>query len=201
MGLLMDLLMDSLLIAGIVLVLVSLVTGLVFLLAPNRALGAERQADRHFSLRRMLKPLEIPRETERFFYRHHRIAGAGIVVLALAFLWLYLVAGEGGRITAWAGQRVGGDLLAAWAAGLGGLLVVLNIAALLFGTVMFVRPSALKQLEALGNRWISTRRMSRSLENEHDPLGRFAGRHPRLFGVLVLIGSFFIVVNLVFMLR
>lgn len=196
-----NLLNDMLVVGALIFLLISLLTGLAFIIAPGRAVGLERQADRRFSLRKALKPLEIPRQTERFFYRHHRIVGAMIVIFASIFLWIYLVEGEGGRIAAWAGKQLGAEVVSAWAANLGWFMVLLNFAAVLFGAVMFVRPSALKNVEAVANRWISTRQATRGLDTEHDPLGRFAARNPRLFGSLVLLGSLFILVNLLYLIR
>lgn len=196
MTVVIELLSDALVIAGILLMLVCLLTGVVFLFAPRFATSMERGADQKFSLRKALKPVEIPRQTERFFYRHHRSMGILIALLGGLFVWLYLVEGEGSRIAEWLGRQAGGELLSAWGAGIGGFLVVVNVLAIVFGIVMAVRPSALKGVETFANRWISTRRATKALDSEHDPLGRFAMRHPRLFGVLVLLGSLFVLLNL-----
>lgn len=194
-----NLLIDVLLIIGVLLMIMSLVTGLVFLVAPGMATKVENRADQKLSLRRALKPVEIPRNTERFFYRHHVATGALIALLAAAFLWLYLGEEAGGRIAGWLSRQAGGELLVAWSAGLGGFLVVVNILAIIFGIVMAVRPSSLKGIESVANRWISTRKATRALEREMDPLGRFAMRSPRFFGIIVLVGSGFVLVNLLFL--
>lgn len=198
MAIVIELLTEALMMAGILLMLLCLLTGAVFLFAPGFATSVEHGADQKFSLRKALKPVEIPRQTERFFYRHHRVTGIFISVLAAVFLWMYLVAGEGSRIAQWLGQQVGGELLAAWGSGIGGFLVVVNGLAIVFGIVMAVRPSALKGMESVANRWMSTRRMTKSLDSEHDPLGRFAMQHPRVFGTIVLVGSLFVLLNVIF---
>ena len=198
MHLLINLLTETLVTVGIVLMLLCMLTGLVFLLTPRLATSVEQEADQKLSLRKALKPLEIPRHTERFFYRYHRSVGALIALLGAIFLWLYLVEGEGSRIADWFGRQAAGELLAAWSAGIGGLLVVINGLAIVLGIVMAVRPSALKGIEAVANRWISTRRATRPLDREYDPLGRFALQHPRIFGALVLVGSLFVLLNLIF---
>ncbi|MDX1444197.1 MAG: hypothetical protein R3270_10575 [Gammaproteobacteria bacterium] len=196
MTVVIELLSEALVIAGILLMLLCLLTGAVFLFAPRVATSMEHEADQKFSLRKALKPVEIPRQTERFFYKHHRSVGILVALLAGLFLWMYLVAGEGSRIAEWLGRQAGGELLAAWSAGIGGFLVVMNVLALVFGIVMAVRPSALKGVEVVANRWVSTRRATKALDSEHDPLGRFAMNHPRLFGAVVLVGSLFVLLNL-----
>lgn len=92
-------------------------------------------------LNRHLDMVDRPRRIERFIYRHHRLFGSAIVVGALTVMgvvWLFRkvwLGGSGGSVTA--------------------LLVrALIVAVFVIGIIVLVRPSALKGVEALANRWI-----------------------------------------------
>jgi len=72
------------------------------------------------------------------------------------------------------------------------LLIFMMFVAVLLGSIMVIRPSALKKLEAWGNRWIGTEEKLRSLDQVHDIPGNILAEKPRLFGVFVLLGSAYI---------
>lgn len=90
-----------------------------------------------------LDPVTRPRRIERFVYRHHR--AFGLAILAGSILYLGLVARYG---LLWPASA--GPVLAV----LLPLLALVNLALLPFGTVMLLRPSLLKRLEAASNRWV-----------------------------------------------
>lgn len=125
----------------------AVVAGIGFLLATSR------QPDKPDTLRgrplnsRLQEVLERPRLVERFIYRHHRLFGSAIVAGALALLTV-LGAGQARLFGAvWLGGSSGGRaaVLLVWA---------LVVAVLVIGIVVLIRPSALKGVEALANRWI-----------------------------------------------
>lgn len=123
-----------------------LVTGIGYLLA------AARPPDTPDTLRgrllngRLQEVFERPRRIERFIYRHHRLCGSAIVAGALVLLAL-LGAGQARLLsTVWLGGYGGrAAMLLVWA---------LAAAVLVIGIIVLVRPSALKGIEALANRWI-----------------------------------------------
>lgn len=90
-----------------------------------------------------LEPVTRPRPIERFVYRHHR--AFGLAILAGSMLYLGLVARYGLLWPAGAGPVLGVLLP---------LLTLVNLTLLPFGTVMLLRPSLLKRVEAASNRWI-----------------------------------------------
>lgn len=89
---------------------------------------------------------------ERFFYRHHRLAGGLIVIFSLIFLLLLAI---------YSGQQV--TFTGFWGTPRGFMILrVVSIAAwfcssfaLLVGTVVLLRPSLLKPLETRANQWIT----------------------------------------------
>jgi hypothetical protein len=98
-------------------------------------------------VRRMRGLFERTQRIERVIYRHHRLFGGGIVAGASLLLAL-LGARHAGVFGATApiGAGIRALVSLAW---------VLAAVALVIGVVVLVRPSALKGVEALANRWIS----------------------------------------------
>ena len=97
--------------------------------------------------RKLKMALERPWRVEKFIYRHHRPAGAILLVGALVFLaFLGRYNGPVIESTHWHASR-GFQLtwLAAW---------VFAAFALFIGIFVFFRPSALKTFESLANRWV-----------------------------------------------
>lgn len=83
------------------------------------------------------------RRIERFVYRHHRVFGTAIVLGALLYLWRIASIG---LLWPSAGHS-------AWLSGLPAL-TVLHLLVLPFGVVMLIRPSLLKRVEQVSNRWV-----------------------------------------------
>lgn len=137
----------------------AVVAGIGFLLA------TARPPDKPDTLRGRLlngglqEVLERPRRVERFIYRHHRLFGSAIAAGAMALLAL-LGAGQ---------SRLFGTVLPGGSGGRVAMLLVwaLAVAVLVIGIIVLVRPSALKGVEALANRWIElfpvTMRTSRQI--------------------------------------
>ena len=168
---------------------IALVFGLLALITPARAVGLARVLGRRHSLRQATRPLEKPVYTERAFYRHHRLFGALIVAAAatiLLYLGLRFDAEIVVRALARGNERIAVEILVETFT----LLMWLGASfSLLVGLVVFVRPSALKDIEARANEWISTRQATRRLGTEHRAMDRFFEARPRLVGIVVTLVS------------
>jgi hypothetical protein len=141
--------------------------------------------DRRYSMRRATRSLDVPRNIDRILYRHHRLYGTLVVALAL-FLLYFLAFGE--QRPFWRelfppdyreAASIVGDVarLVLW---------VFTVFALMVGTIVFVRPSALKRLESKVNRWVTARRATYDLDREYGWLDERRGRRPRLWGTVTL---------------
>lgn len=167
-----------------VLLAVAFAVGAAVAAHPPLLARLRRGADRRVSMRRATRALDIPRNVDHWFYRHHRTYGAGVALLALVLL----------------GFLTFGSAPEAWARAFGpayrdvaGILVdtarlvlwLFGVLALVVGVVVFVRPSALKGLEAKANRWVTPRRALRGLEREYDHAETWMARYPRAWGVTI----------------
>lgn len=160
--------------------------GLILMLSPKGYRRLAERVETSVSTRRALRPLEYPVWMERWFYRHHRITGSLLLAAGLLFFFLVLFQhGIAGAAEALPGRGW------AWEA-LFWLLTIAHAAAAVLGLVILLRPSALKPLEAVANRWVSTRRMSRPLEERHYHADRWAMARPRAAGMILILGGAFL---------
>jgi hypothetical protein len=174
----------------------ALVAGLMLLLDSKRALRIAELLDRWVSTRAVVKPLEEHRNINRPLYRMHRLLGALICAGALySLIVLGMPSGEAAIAKSLSG--IGPTRFAAWMSeSLRYVLLAGNFCALLFGLVFIVRPSALKSLEAWADRRISERKAVKPLEKMRNSADQFLRRYPQAVGVLVILGSLYVLVNL-----
>lgn len=173
-----------------------LLLGVLALAAPAKAVALTGALNRRYSLRRTTRPIERPIATERFIYRHHRVFGGLIGVLALLILLYMAFRFDAALVTAAlssGAERVVVGILVE-------TLELLLWAGCLFagavGVIVILRPSLLKRFEARANHWLSTRRAMRGLDEEVlDTEGLFAA-HPRLMGAMMSLGSLFGLIGL-----
>ena len=152
-------------------------------------LGRLRAAsDRRYSLRRATRPLDVPRNIDRLLYRHHRAYGSVVVVLAL-FLLYFLAFGEQQPFWRELFPREYREIAAILSEVARLVLGFFAVFALMIGTLVFARPSALKRLEARVNRWATARRATYSLDREYGWLDEQLGRRPRLWGAVTCLVS------------
>jgi len=165
---------SSILISTVLLVLAVLA---VALLAGSLALLAGRQDPaelRRGGVAEALRTLDRQWHIERLIYRHHRWFGVLVLAAAGFCLWQLLRSSAAGLLAA-----PGTASILLW------VLVTGQLVNVLIGLVLLIRPSLLKPVEAIGNRW--------------HRLDIDRGRHPRsiritaallaVIGLIVLIGS------------
>ncbi len=174
----------------------ALLAGLMLLFDSQKAFRIGDWLDRWVSTRLAMRPLMKQYSISRPLYRMHRVVGTLFCVGALYSL-VVLGMPSGEATIAKSLRGIGTPLVSAWLSdSLRIFLLVGNAAVLLVGLVFTVRPSALKSLEAWTDRSISTRKATKPLEELHRPADRFARAHPRLVGVLTILGSLYVLANL-----
>lgn len=151
--------------------------GLWALIAPGSLVAASRKTARQIRLpyaRWLDKTLYV----DRIIYRFHRGAGLAIFLGACGILYAVLFGpAAAGAWDGWLGESVAA------------LLVVAGVVGFCFGLVIMLRPSAIKPLEAWGNRWVDLpeERLNRPVKRL--PVEAWVAGHTRLFGALVLAGT------------
>lgn len=175
--------------------LFALPVGVGLLFAPHRLAKAAFMLDRWVSLERLLQRLEKNHRLERYFYRHHKRFGLFLAVSAaynLYFQATYPAARLGALFSTGRHAELAHWLLtSAWWTLLAG-----NAVALLVGLTVFRRPSLLKGVEAIANRWVGDEPLNLALDRSHFGVQRTLYRHRQLTGLVIVGAALYILATL-----
>jgi hypothetical protein len=172
---------------------VMLIIGCCMLVSPDLIIKAGRRLNRWVSTDQFFSNLDRPQGSEKFFYRYHIISG---VLLALASLYIFVT-------FVWGIDR--GYVLKIFASATANEWLTASIiflcrafSAVIFfiGLVIMFRPSLLKHLESWGNKWFAVDSSLKRLDVQLKAPDRVFGQQPRLMGLLVTIGSLYILIQL-----
>jgi hypothetical protein len=173
-----------------------LVIGVLLLVDSERVMRWNASLNRWYSTREAFQKLEQPIDVKRVVYRWHRVAG--VLVFAGAVFTLDVLAFSyktGALVQAFRG--VGNPhLLGIFFEALRIILIVGNVAGLLAAVILCFRPSLLKGIESVGDRYYSGRETVKPLEGMHYQPDNFAQARPKLVGTLFTLGSLYILVAL-----
>lgn len=135
--------------------------------------------------------LDKPRWTERFFYRHHRLVGTGVLGGAVVILYTFLFSFNLRTVSTLIPRDYWwlSDALVAM------MLVGSGLAALI-GTLILIKPSLLRELEKASNHWVSTERFQTMLSKRNFSAEQSLIRHHRIAGISILLGSLYILIVL-----
>ena len=173
----------------------ALAAGLLLVFGSETAFRISERMNRWVSSRAAIRPLEEHHSISRPLYRMHRLVGALICAGALySLIVLGMASGETAIAKSLSG--IGNAQFSAWLSeSLRAILLAGNFGALLFGLVFIARPSALKSLETWADRRISARKSTKPLEEMRMSTDRFVRAHPRAVGIVVILGSVYVLVN------
>lgn len=177
----------------------ALVIGVLMLAAPQHLSAIFKFSNRWISTRKLTKPLEKPRPTERAMLRYPRVLGA--ILLASALLILL----KGANFITGMSVADGGKLLAqlygdakissgAWETLWLSLIafIVLGAAmAVVVGLMSLFKLGKLKYWAESINRWVSTRQLTKPLDVPHYQLDKLVTARPRLWGGVITVLSLF----------
>jgi hypothetical protein len=147
------------------------------------------------SMRKPLKPLEIPRETETWLERNRVTVGSVFLVGAIYMLYHFAFSISCEDLSRFS---------AIWFSTQHGMFfseIIFTVAKItfvlwgLFGVIVLILfsffPKRYQSLSTTMNRWISSRLMIMPLEEERYVEGSIFFRHHLLFGSLVVLGSLY----------
>ena len=168
--------------------LAALFVGVMLLARPQALFALNQRLSRWIDTRAVFSMLDQPRHLERFFYRHHRLLGAAIMLGATYVLWQWAFHYERAEVVALLGRRWRAAGLDWLAPALEVALVGLHAAILVVGMLIFFRPSLLKGVEQAANRWQDGPATSR-LDSVVDGLDDAFEGHPRVSGLLLVVSA------------
>lgn len=170
---------------------VGVAVGIGMLVSPDRIVVLNRYFSRWIGTRRLRDQLDRPRWIERYFYRHHKVAGVVLFFGAAFVLYAFLLNENVRRVGAYLPPGLRGLWQAVTIA-----LVIGGVVAVFTGAIVFIRPSLLRELEKAGNRWVSTESMGDALDSMNMAVDDRILRHRRLAGMFMLIGSIYVLIVL-----
>lgn len=176
--------------------ILGLVIGITLLVDSERVMRWNAALNRWYSTRQAFQKLEEPIDVKRVIYRWHRVAGVLVFAGAIFTLDVLVFTYHSGALVR-AFRGVGNPVI------LGILfetmrivLIIGNVAAVVAGAILCFRPSLLKGVETVGDRYYSGREAMKPLEVMHYQPDEFVRGRPKLVGTVLIIGSAYVMIVL-----
>lgn len=188
---LLPLIKDFAYLVGFGMFFVSLLVGLMLIIRPEIIVKLNQRVGKRFSLRQSTKFLEVPNNIDRIFYRHHRIIGLIVTLVAGYVLYYFTFGYDTVVVSEILKTYQHGAIMNLMIASLRLFMQVCCAVIVVLGVAIFFRPSQLKSFESWANRWISTRQASRPLSLERDQMNQLVYKYPRFSGLLIALLSIY----------
>lgn len=196
LDLLIDLLHQTFLIFLVGGCVVGVVAGALMLINPDSVLRLNRVLSKWVATEKATNALDKQHKIERTMYRHHRLAGALIMAGSVYTLYILNFAFNQKATVAILGDRKNYFLIE-WL--LEATVLTFNIGsvtALVVGVILLIRPSLLKGFESTLNHWVNTEKSLKTLDTMRYRLDHFIASHIRIAGVMVMVGSIYVLIVL-----
>lgn len=178
-------------VAGFGLLMLAFVVGLLLLVRPAVIIRLNTRLGKRFSMRHATKFLEVPKNIDRLFYRHHIIMGVIISLTSAYVLYYFALVYDPTVIAEYAKSTANALVIDILINTLRVLMLICSAVILVLGIVILFRPSLLKRVELWANRWISTRQLARPLSTEKDQLNQLVYKYPHFIGLIITLVSLY----------
>ncbi len=189
--------------------LFAVLIGVMMVVAPGRLDAWSRLGNTWISTRKLLKPLEVSRDTDTAMLRYPRVLGAVLLAGAVLILikgWMFIAgisAVDGGRILArfFAPTKLAAG---AWETLWVSMIVLIALgalSALAVGLLSLFKVEILKKWSDVANRWVSTQRALKPLDRPHYGLDRIIRGKPRIWGGIITAFALYTLVMLLWFVR
>jgi hypothetical protein len=178
-----------------------LVVGILLLVDSARVMRWNSALSTWYSTRKAMRALEEPVDVKRAVYRWHRVVGVLLFAGALFTLDILVFGFRSSALVRTFRDLGNPALLILIVETVRIFLIVGNIAALVAAGVLVFRPSLLKGLEGWGDRYYSSRVSTEALDVMRYQADDFVRARPRIVGVLVTLGSLYVLLTLGLLLR
>jgi len=167
---------------------VGLALGLALIIAPSATLKFNEKINTRISMREKTKTIEKSIKSEPFFYKHSKISGA-ILVIGSLFVIYTLETFNAYSLIPHLPKSISAP---AWEWIIQSAEIFLFISCvfiLVFGLIVFIRPSMVKSFEEVANHWISTRQGFSKMSTDIDVTNKLVNTYPRAFGFFISLFS------------
>ena len=172
---------------------IGVIAGAGMLINPDGVLRLNQYFNKWFSTEKATDILDRQHRIERVLYRHHRLTGVLVMVGSVYTLYI-LNFSFNPKLTAALLDDGKNNYLVEWI--LESAVLAFNLgcaAALVVGAILLVRPSLLKSFEALLNHWVNTEKSLQTIDTMRYRLDHFIASHIRIAGILVILGSIYVI--------
>lgn len=161
--------------------------------SPDLIIKAGRRLNRWVSTDQFFSNLDRPQGSERLFYRYHIFSGALLTLASLYIFITFMFGDDRGYVLKIFVSVAANEWLTA---SIVFLCRAFSVIIFFIGLVIMFRPSLLKHLEGWGNKWFTVDSSLKRLDVQLKAPDRVFGQRPRLAGLLVTIGSLYILIQL-----
>ena len=183
-----EILFDASLIFIIIGSVIAFILGLGLILAPALTLKLNEKINTRISMREKTKTIEKPIKSEPFFYKHSKFSGTILVIGSLFVLYTLQTFNAYSLIphlpksistTAWEWIIQSVEIF----------FFISCVFIFVFGLIILIRPSMIKNFEQAANHWISTRQGFSKMSADIDITNKLVNTYPRVFGVFIALFS------------
>lgn len=163
---------------------IALILGLGLIFFPIVTLKLNEKINTRISLRKKTKIIETAIKSEPYFYKYSKINGT-ILVLGSAFVLYTLATFNAYSLIPHLPKTI---TLPAWEWIIDSTQIFFFTTCsfiLIFGLIIFIRPSSVKDFEKTANHWISTRKSFSAMSADIDHANKLVSAYPRAFGVFI----------------
>lgn len=166
---------------------IALIFGLGLIFIPALTLKLNEKINTRVSLREKTKKIETPIASEPYFYKHAMISGI-ILVTGSLFVLYTLATFNFYSLIPYLPKSIISPPAWEWLLDAGQIFFFITCSfILLFGLIVLIRPSQIKNFEEAANRWISTRKRFSEMSNEINTANNLVSAYPRIFGSFMTI--------------
>lgn len=162
----------------------ALLLGIGLIFAPFVTLKLNSKINTHISLREKTKAIETEIKSEPLFYKYSKISGI-ILILGSIFVLYTLATFNAYSLIPHLPKSITPP---AWEWIIDSAQIFFFITCcfiLIFGIIILIRPSLVKNFEEGANHWISTRKSFSKMSTDIDFTNKLVSTYPRLFGAFI----------------
>ena len=172
------------------------ILGLWILLLPANFLKIGQSMSKWITTEDYFNFIDKPRYQESVIYRHHRIAGS-LIIIGTVYSVVMLVAAVDITTIIYMFPVVINGFWSEWFYSTTYyILVAANLLAAIVGFVVLIRPSKLKMIEKIMNKWVLPEQKLKNLDQQHNISLSILPGNPRLFGIAITLVGVYIMLSM-----
>jgi len=184
-NLMWQLLVQFLMVSFLVVAVAGLAVGIGLIVSSPRTVQFFQLLNRWVSTRHVLKPVEVPHETERVAHSYQRWLAGAFVLGGLPSMFGVAVGFDASAISAVVAEQRFVPVVAIALESAKWFLVVGSGFGVVVGVMLLVYPNAELTLERYANRWVSSRQIARGGDDMHLNLDKLVEAHPKPAGWII----------------